>query len=153
MKQMAGNRSRLRPVVIVVVLTAVVAGVARAAGGDLDPTFGRDGKVATEFSGGASAWSVAIQPDGRIVAVGGAGFGQRGFLVARYRRDGTLDPTFGDGGRVVTRYRDANARAVVVQPDGRIVVAAGLQSAEVTLIRLNSDGSLDSSFGSNGFAM
>jgi uncharacterized delta-60 repeat protein len=118
--------------------------------GELDPTFGDDGIVRTNFTPGDDvAWDVAIQPDGRIVAVGGAGFGQRGFLVARYRRDGTLDPTFGDGGRVVTRYRDANARAVVVQPDGRIVVA-GYNSRGLALARYRSDGRLDGSFSGNG---
>lgn len=118
--------------------------------GRLDETFGEGGIVRTNFTPGDDvAWDVAIQSDGRIVAVGAAGFGQSGFQVARYRRDGSLDPTFGDGGKVVTRYRGANARAVVLQSNGRIVVA-GYNSFGLALARYRPDGRLDTSFSGNG---
>ena len=118
--------------------------------GTLDRTFGDDGIVRTNFTRGDDvAWDVAIQPDGRIVAVGGAGFGQSGFQVARYRRDGSLDPAFGDDGQVVTRYRGANARTVALQPDGRIVVA-GYHGFGLALARYRPDGRLDRSFSGNG---
>lgn len=118
--------------------------------GRLDHTFGGDGIVRTDFTPGDDvAWDMAIQPDGRIVAIGGAGFGQLGFLLARYRRDGVLDPSFGDDGTIVTRYRGANARAVVLQPNGRIVVA-GYNSRGLALARYRSDGRLDGSFSGNG---
>jgi uncharacterized delta-60 repeat protein len=118
--------------------------------GTLDETFGDGGIVRTNFTAGDDvAWDVAIQADGRIVAVGGAGYGQSGFQVARYRRDGSLDPAFGDGGRVVTRYRGANARAVALQPDGRIVVA-GYNGFGLALARYRQDGRLDRSFSGNG---
>lgn len=118
--------------------------------GDLDATFGGDGIVRTNFTPGDDvAWDVAIQDDGRIVAVGGAGFGQLGFLMARYRRDGSLDASFGDDGRVVTKYLGANARAVVMQPNDRIVVA-GYNSHGLALARYRADGRLDRSFSGNG---
>jgi uncharacterized delta-60 repeat protein len=118
--------------------------------GSLDTTFGGDGKVTTDFAPGDDiAWDVAIQTDGRIVAVGGAGFGQEGFRLARYRRDGTLDPTFGDDGRVVTRYRGANARAVALQRNGRIVVT-GYNTRGLALARYRPNGRLDRSFSGDG---
>lgn len=120
--------------------------------GTLDPSFGNDGIVRTNFSPGDDvAWDVAIQPDGKIVAVGAAGFGQRGFQLARYRRNGALDPTFGHGGTVVTEYHGANARSVVVQPNGRIVVA-GYNMRGLALARYRPDGRLDRSFSRNGRA-
>ena len=73
--------------------------------GKLDPSFGRRGKVLTRLGSGvgvAEAAAVAIQRDGKIVAAGGgAGY----FALARYSASGTLDPTFGTAGRVMTRFR------------------------------------------------
>jgi uncharacterized delta-60 repeat protein len=118
--------------------------------GRLDETFGEGGIVRTNLTPGDDvAWDVAIQSDGRIVAVGAAGFGQSGFQLARYRRNGSLDPTFGDGGKVVTRYRGANARAVALQPNGRIVVV-GYNTFGLALARYRPDGRLDPSFSGNG---
>ena len=95
--------------------------------GTLDQSFGRRGKVTTNFTDRADvAMDVAIDPDGKIIAGGGRFFGSA-FLVARYRRNGSLDPSFGDRGRVMTEFGPiaAVAPAVAVQEDGRIV-AAGL---------------------------
>lgn len=120
------------------------------ADGRLDPSFGGDGRVTTDFAPGDDvAWDVAIQTDGKIVAVGGAGFGQQGFRLARYRRDGALDPTFGADGKVVTRYHGANARAVALQRNGRIVVA-GYNSRGLALARYRPNGRLDRSFAGDG---
>jgi uncharacterized delta-60 repeat protein len=119
--------------------------------GQLDDSFGGgDGIVRTNFTPGDDmAWDVALQRDGKIVAVGGAGFGHEGFQIARYQRDGTLDPTFGEGGKVVTRYRGANARAVALQPNGRILVT-GTNLRWLALARYRPDGRLDRSFSGNG---
>ena len=83
------------------------------------------------------------------MAVGGAGFGQVGFQLARYRRDGSLDPTFGDAGKIVTRYHGANGRAVAIQRNGRIVVA-GYNTRGLALARYRPDGRLDRSFDGDG---
>ena len=119
--------------------------------GALDDSFGGgDGVVRTNFTAGDDvAFDLAIRPDGKIVTVGGAGFGQVGFELARYRRNGTLDPTFGDGGKVVTRYEGANARTVAIQPNGRIVVA-GYNTTGFAMARYLSNGRLDRSFSGNG---
>ena len=125
------------------------------ADGSLDPFFGSGGRVTTSFTGEATATAVAIQADGKIVTAGRASSGTRSnFVLARYDTDGTLDPFFGAGGRVVTSLAvDAEALALVLQPDGKIV-AAGRASDGVTsrfaLARYDADGSLDSFFGSQG---
>src|SRR5207237_6440318 len=68
--------------------------------------------------------------------------------LVRYLKDGTKDPSFGDGGRVLTPGVHYGLPSdIVVQPDGKILVAGGYQ-----LARYNSDGSLDGSFGDAGIA-
>ena len=126
--------------------------------GTLDASFGGDGKVMTRFSSGfESATGVAIQADGKIVAVGTAGqnFDNK-FALARYNSDGTLDATFGGDGKVRTDFSAGwdGASGVAVQADGRIVAvgAAGQRhdDSKFVLARYNSDGTLDASFGSDG---
>jgi uncharacterized delta-60 repeat protein len=96
------------------------------ADGSLDPTFDGDGKVTTDFAGGADvAYSVAIQTMGRIVAAGYAQLGTDDFALARYRTNGSLDPTFSGDGKVTTDFAGDfdEARAVAIQANGRIVAA------------------------------
>ena len=75
------------------------------------------------------------------------------WALARYNTDGSLDSSFGSGGKVTTtlaptRYNGANA--LVLQPDGKLVAAGYVQSTNYALVRYNSDGSLDTTFGSGG---
>jgi uncharacterized delta-60 repeat protein len=113
--------------------------------GTLDPTFNGTGKVVTDFGGSGSqdvALSMAIQPDGKIVAAGTA--------LARYNPDGTLDPTFNATGKVPT---DFTARALAIQSDGKIVTAgssAANGSYDFALARYNPDGTLDPTFNGTG---
>jgi uncharacterized delta-60 repeat protein len=123
--------------------------------GSLDPGFGTGGVVTTDFFGVFDhANAVALQRDGRIVAAGSAFSGSLpghdDFALARYRTDGSLDPSFGTGGKVTTSIGEFNrAWAVAVQHDGRIV-AAGYASGRFALVRYRTDGSLDPSFGTAG---
>src|SRR5438874_1661125 len=96
-----------RPVLVALVASAVLTTgpPAQALPGDLDPTFGVDGIVTTDFSpfsidGGRA---IALESDGRIVVAGqgGTSGSSGGFGVTRYLADGDLDPTFA-GGTVVT---------------------------------------------------
>jgi uncharacterized delta-60 repeat protein len=121
------------------------------ADGSLDPFFGSGGRVTTSFAGDATAAAVAVQTDGKLVTVGHA---SNRFALARYDTDGTLDPFFAGSGRVVTSFSgDAEALALVLQPDGKFV-AGGSVSDGVTsrfaLARYDADGSLDPFFGSQG---
>lgn len=119
--------------------------------GTLDATFGTGGKVITPIGTGVDeAYAIVIQPDGRIVAAGRAG---SNFAAARYNPDGSLDSTFGNGGKVITDVSDFGiAEAVAVQNDGKIVVAgwSGSSPARYVVVRYNVDGSLDQTFGSAG---
>jgi uncharacterized delta-60 repeat protein len=133
--------------------------------GQRDWTFGGDGRVAIDFGFcGCEAWDVAIQPDGKVLAVGisfeGGDANDDGlFAVARYAVDGTLDSTFSDDGklRVDFGYGDDYAFTVAIAPDGKILVAGeGTRNlyksgGDFALVRLNPDGSFDSTFGRNGW--
>jgi uncharacterized delta-60 repeat protein len=128
-------------------------------GGSLDTSFGIGGVVTTDFLGEQdTALGVAIQNDGKIVAAGYAfsSNASYNFALARYNTDGTLDTTFGSGGRVTTDFftSDDEAIAIAILTDGKIV-AAGLASdiagvSDFAIARYNADGSLDTSFGANG---
>jgi len=136
--------------------------IAQAVDGDLDATFGTDGKVLTDFDHSTDiANAVVIQADGKSVVVGTTyqnnDFSNEDFAVARYNPDGTLDKTFGIGGKVQTDFPDlaAVASSVVIQPDGKIVVAGGAFPlftflGDFKVVRYNSNGSLDTSFGDGG---
>ncbi len=120
--------------------------------GGLDTTFGTEGKATTSAFGGSPS-AMALQPDGKIVMVGGDDFD---FVAARFNTDGTLDDGFDSDGKVTTDilggFSPEEALGVAVQPDGKIVVAgAGLLSpGTVLLVRYNPDGSLDQGFGTGG---
>jgi uncharacterized delta-60 repeat protein len=127
---------------------------ASARPGALDASFSGDGKVRTNFTPyWDMAWGVALQADGRIVAAGEASDGHRAkFALARYRHDGSRDPSFGGDGRVVTNFfgYDDIAFDVVVQSDQQIVAAGVTGFGVFALARYNPDGSLDLSFGGDG---
>ena len=132
--------------------------------GSLDSTFGTSGKVATNIQRIDWARALAIQADGKIVAVGSTGasasWNDPDFAVVRYNPNGSLDTSFGGAGYVITSLSTSRdiAEAVLIQPDGKIVAtgAANLnrsQGPEYTaLVRYNPDGSLDGSFGRDGKA-
>jgi len=116
--------------------------------GGLDDTFDGDGLVTTDFADSAGVShdefgrDLALQADGRIVVVGVAQL-DRGadFALARYQPDGTLDPSFGTGGRMAVDFHAGfdSGRDVAIQPDGRIVAAGSainVFSPELALIRL-----------------
>lgn len=144
---------------------------ARAAAGDLDPSFSGDGKVSLIAEGTFVARGLALQGDGRIVAAGYAcdpgdsasGVctidGDSSFRVARLTADGGLDPEFGNGGTVTTSVGSARSQAfdVLVQPDGRIVVGGTARDADgrdaFALVRYDAGGQVDRGFADQGVAL
>ena len=155
----SGSTSALLTAILCLVLVPPAPPVLHAAAGDLDPTFGKGGKVTTGFPGDSNdaAFGVAVQPDGRIVAAGISVGTSVQFGLARYNRDGSLDTTFGDGGTVRTGFRDWEmAVGVDIQRDGKIVAAGtslspdGLSPSGFAVARYNCDGSLDATFGDGG---
>ncbi|HXJ83042.1 MAG TPA: FG-GAP-like repeat-containing protein [Candidatus Methylomirabilis sp.] len=171
---------------LALVSTAVWCDPVAAAPGDLDPSFGVGGKVTTNLNGSPGpqndqASALVIQPDGKMVVGGrhgtlvqGQGFVDLDFALVRYNADGTLDSSFGSGGKATTDFNGHTldeVSALVLQPDGKIVAAGdcapqavagvthfcgdmGTPFPETTfaLARYNTDGSLDSSFGTGGKA-
>jgi len=120
-----------------------------AQAGTLDPKFGKGGIV---FTTNTVANAGALQGDGKIVVAGSIATNQNqeqpGLL--RYNTDGTLDPNFGIGGKVVIGGTNAGAAfAVAVQTDGKILAAAPA-NLQLTVFRFNSNGSVDNTFGNNG---
>jgi len=159
----------LKTVFYKVVLISMVVGklgftIALAASGDLDGTFGGDGLVTTNLvpsnPGRADyAYDLAPQPDGKIVAVGysfnTSGTSQASdFAITRYNPNGSLDTTFsGDGRRLLNLGESGVARAVAVQPNGKIVVVGevvGAAGLDVAIVRFNANGTLDTTFSGDG---
>ena len=127
--------------------------------GNLDSSFGSAGEVVTDFGSGKddAGLSVTLQPDGKIVVAGESHSGASSdFAVARYNSDGSLDASFGNGGKLVTHIGSGaydGGRSIALQPDGKILVAGFSDSGNYwnfAVVRYNLDGSLDSTFGSNG---
>jgi uncharacterized delta-60 repeat protein len=125
--------------------------------GSLDASFGESGTITGTFDGPSGAFAVAIQPDGKLVVVGTTGTFYSlddpgtSFGLARFVADGTLDPSFGSGGTLTTRFgeRPAAAYGVAIQDDGKIVVV-GSDGRASAIVRYGTDGSLDASFSGDG---
>ena len=132
--------------------------------GSLDTTFGNGGTVTTDFLGHEDdVFSVLIQPDGKIVAVGSANspVDFYDFAAARYLSNGTLDTTFGTGGKMRVDFGNQDmdiAADAALQPDGKIVAAGttvfdfGVEQ-DFALTRFNSNGTVDTTFGTGGLLL
>lgn len=139
------------------------------ADGTLDPTFGSSGTVTTSFGGSDAAAAMVLQPDGAVVVAGSTTPSLLDLTtqvqLIRYLGDGTLDPSFGTGGRVVTTFAEtrSSAEALALQPDGALVAAGSTTRIDEfpgpislptdqypILARYLPDGSLDPTFGSGG---
>ena len=128
--------------------------------GDIDPfnSVLRRGYAITPITTGAdSIYGVVLQPDGKIVAVGLANSVDK-VGVARYNSNGTLDNTFGSGGKALLNFGKATAvpyRDIALQSDGKIIIAGPAKAGQsvnggFSVARLLTNGSLDSGFGSGG---
>lgn len=129
----------------------------------LDTSFGDNGHVEIPLPNSGTIVTMAIQQDGKIVLGGNVYTGTAGnydYLIIRCNADGTLDTSFGDGDGIVTTefqgYQD-ECNSVTIQPDGKIVAAGKetvpgqvVSSYHLSMTRYNTDGSIDTSFGSSG---
>ncbi len=134
-------------------------------GDALDPSFGDQGAVLTPFGDTSVeiANAIALDGEGRIVLAGSyvpAGGGDSEFALARYNPDGSLDSTFGTGGRVTTDLSSGEdyVLGMVLDAEGRIVVAGAYNgiagdygAGDFAVARYTSSGSLDESFSSDGW--
>ena len=121
--------------------------------------FGGGGKSATDFFGNQDeAYAMTLQTDGKIILAGRAFYSDgvnSDFAIARYKTDGTLDTDFGSGGKVVVNFlAQDNATGVVMQGDKIIVVGSvssgGAGTTQLAIVRLNANGSIDTTYGTNG---
>lgn len=128
------------------------------ADGSLDTTFDGDGLTTTNFGGSSgAARAVVIQGDGKIAVAGDTSVaGNRDFAMARYNPDGSLDTTFDGDGLTTTDFAGSTdfALGMALQGDGRILAAGQTGSAcgdcAFALARYNADGSLDTTFDTDG---
>lgn len=125
--------------------------------GSPDPSWGEGGVVTTPLGKFASAYDVAVQPDGKIVVVGEApGAKDEDFAIVRYLSDGKLDPGFGEGGIVILPVGESGdqGRVVAIGPGGRIAVVgiSDLPSFRnaVGVAMLESDGTPEAAFAGDG---
>lgn len=125
--------------------------------GNLDASFDTDGKVTTDIGLGINyGQSVALQSDGKILVAGSSvNVGKDDFTLVRYHANGSLDVSFDSDGMVTTAIGlgQAEGHSIVVQPDGKILVAGTAYNGsnyDFALVRYNVNGSLDTSFGVNG---
>ena len=145
---------------LTVVLNLLFISYSQAQPGMLDSSFGINGKAAV--SGFEYGSVTLIQPDGKIIAVGG--ISERFIMLSRFNNDGSIDDTFGISGTVKTSLHDSHnfnileAKCAALQSDGKIIVggtgyyagAFGDEQYNFLVLRYNIDGSLDESFGDRG---
>jgi uncharacterized delta-60 repeat protein len=120
--------------------------------GSLDPSFDGDGRAVLAVGQSGVGTAVAVQSDGKIVLAGYSQSPSPSAFVARFDANGVPDPTFdGDGLVIPPLANGAQATAMVLQPDGKIVVA-GIAAQDFFVLRYNNDGSPDNSFDDDGVA-
>lgn len=135
---------------IVLVLSVFIFHADGRSAGSLDPSFGGSGSVG--IFANTLPVHVRIQPDGKIMTLGGYPYGDISF-ISRNNADGTADGTFGLNGSVVVEVYSSfeSFYDFVTLSNGKYLVAGGVKD-EFALFRFNSDGSRDLTFGVNGVA-
>lgn len=130
--------------------------------GRLDEDFGTNGIVVTDFRQEDEAWDLVIQRDGKIIIAGFSSVQAVGdFAMARYTSDGDLDPSFGDGGKVLTDFNQGSdfAKSIALLPNGKILLSGNAdyfnldQTSDIGIARYNSNGILDSTFATYGLSI
>ncbi|MCB0402529.1 MAG: T9SS type A sorting domain-containing protein [Flavobacteriales bacterium] len=141
---------------LIFLFQVVITGSALAQSGVPDATFGSSGITITDINGNDdAARNMLLQPDGKIIVGGYTDIGtDEDFLLVRYLADGSLDNSFGTSGKVITHISDGNdvIRGLALQSDGKIMAVgyAGVTNEFLSIVRYNSNGSLDNSFAANG---
>lgn len=159
---------------LTVVLTLLTF-ICNSQSGSVDLLFGSNGRTifpennTTNFHYECN--SIALQSDGKVLAAGSlvvyektgdsSGFAQQKMLLVRFTNNGKLDTTFGLQGQVITSFTEDRGYAIKIQSDGKIVLVGtvttygfgGKRTYSIGLYRYNSNGKLDSSFGTNGHVL
>lgn len=128
--------------------------LADTSAGTLDRNFNKSGKIIIAAGNTARAYSIAVQKDGKIIAAGVSQNANADILVLRYTTDGKPDKTFGAKGKIVIDLGgDEYVNAITLQSDGKILIAgkvSSLNGGDFLVMRLKTNGTPDSTFGTNG---
>lgn len=163
----SSNKSRLLPWFVVIGSMAAIATSVCARDGDLDRSFGTTGSVFPSFPGGLlieqSLLDAKVLPSGKLLVCATVKTGTSAATdmgVMRLNANGSIDTSFGDAGARVVGFDRAGSDnndsvfGMAIQPNGRILLvgaaAGGVGGADMAAVRLNADGSLDTSFGTGG---
>ena len=126
------------------------------ADGSLDLSMNGNGRSNIQIGDNTRLYSLAIQPDGKILAGGEATFGMMRYAAARFNANGSLDYTFGNGA-YIAEYKPSSGTsytASAVQPDGKLLTVGNTLSegeiSNVCIARYNTNGTLDNSFSNDG---
>ncbi|HQQ32628.1 MAG TPA: DUF4347 domain-containing protein, partial [Methylophilus sp.] len=121
------------------------------ADGSLDTSFGASGVRLTDFGGADFGNEVRLQSDGKIIVAGWSDAGgTNDFAIARYNTNGSLDTSFGNSGKTTVNLGGSDlAEGLTIQPDDKILITgtAGVNGNDFGIVRLNSNGTIDTSFG------
>ncbi len=145
----------MRTIFTLVLFFISIYGIAQTGSHDL--SFGTNGKVITPISAGNDIpYAIKVQQDGKILVAGSAIHTTDDIVLVRYNTNGSLDASFGTGGKVIVDYGGNEIiNSMVLQPDGKIVLAGRYSSGtsyHMLAARFNPDGSLDPGFGGTGIA-
>ena len=127
--------------------------------GSLDHTFGNNGIVNTQIGISSRINSIALQNDGKIVAAGNTAVNDStyNFIAIRYNTNGILDTTFGNGGITsVDVENSSNCYNIAIKQNGKIVLSGYSNlnfNTGISFVQLNTDGTLDNSFGTGGISI
>lgn len=126
------------------------------ANGKIDLSFGNNGKIITNVSANDFVYSMKIQSDGKIILAGASFSNNYDFSMVRYTPEGILDTTFGNNGKVITDIGTNSTdygKAIEIQNNGKILFVGtsnGGSNSDVALLRYNANGTIDTSFATNG---
>jgi uncharacterized delta-60 repeat protein len=152
---MSTSKKQARLFFVCAALCSLSAFAVVAAPADLDKTFGTNGISVNLFGGSSRFEDVAVQPDGKIIAVGAnSANGNSQYLAARFNEDGTLDGTFGSGnGHILLSPGGANnyIKRVIILPDGKILLIAHNDATKnIDVLRRLPNGDADTSLNGTG---
>jgi len=149
------KKNLLIPLAAGIIAMLLSATSAFAAVGAFDPTFGSNGIVAIKFNDmPSSASEVVLQTDGKIITLGSVTLGneQSKKVITRYNNNGTVDTSFGTNGSTFVEVEGFSGSKIAFQPGGKLSVGGQVGDA-FAVVRYNSNGTLDTSFGTNGLGV
>ncbi|PJA07310.1 MAG: hypothetical protein COX70_07255 [Flavobacteriales bacterium CG_4_10_14_0_2_um_filter_32_8] len=151
------NNEIMKKLLLIFILLFLKNSFCYAQDGSIDSTFGVNGIVITDINGFHNyASSSVLQSDGKIILTGYTDSSNyQDFAMVRYNNNGSLDNTFGVNGIVITDINGFNdvATSSALQSDGKILLSGYSNNSndnDFAVVRYNTNGSLDSTFGING---